>query len=180
MTKRLAQQELEELHEGEMDAAHEMEKVLRFDVLNSVFQEWSKQAKHNPKAYLGGKHFETYTHNGIPYSASTSSFTDKDGMWSKIKLASNNFEYYPVATGRTVTLADLNGQWLLTNQHYLNSLPSIIKYAGDWCGRDFEIVAFYNRPRRLTVVKCKGKVNLMILFEDREPFTETSEMYCRI
>ena len=123
MAYKLPQRELKEMEEGEMDAAHELERVLKFDVLDSVFQDWSTQAVHNPMAFLAGKRFESYTHNAIPYRVSTSSFTDKDGMWSKIKLASNNFEYYPLAAGRTVTLADMNGHWLLMNEHYLNPLP---------------------------------------------------------
>jgi len=180
MANKLAQMELKEMEEGEMDAAHELERVLKFDILDSVFQDWSTQAMHNPKGFLSGKLYETYTHDGIPYRSSTSSFTDKDGMWSKIKLASNNFEYYPLAVGRTATLGDMNGHWLLMNEHYLKLLPHVCHYAKIWCGRAFEIVAFYNRPRKLTVVKCKGTVNLMIVFEDREPYTETGDMYSRI
>src|SRR5271165_4193860 len=177
MTNKLAKMELKEMQEGELDAAHELERVLKFDVLDSVFQDWSIQAMHDPKAILAGKRFETYTHDGIPYRSSTSSFSDKDGLWSKIKLASNNFEYYSLAAGRTATLADMNGPWLRMNDHYLQLLPHVHHYARNWCGNRFRMLALYNRARRLTLVKCKGAVNLVIVFEDREPYTETEDMY---
>jgi len=171
MTSKCSKAELKELDEAEMDVAHELERILRFDVLDSIFYDWSVKCTHDPTAFLARKHYVTYKHDEIPYRSSISNFTDANGMWTKIKLASNNFQYYPLRNAQIVTLSDLNGNWLRVNTHYLNSLPRIAEYARKWCGNE-TIACLYNRERELTLVKCKGRINLMILFQNLEPYTE--------
>jgi len=171
------QAELEELQEAEMDAAHELERVLRFDVIDSIFYDWSSNYSHDPTAFLARKHYVTYKHYEIPYQSTISSFSDVNGMWTKIKLASNNFQYYPLQSKRTITLSDHQGNWLNVNAHYCNSLKHIREYARKWCGSDATMACLYNREKELTVVKCKGRINLMILFENLEPYTETDDAY---
>jgi len=172
MASKCSKAELKELEEAEMYVAHELERILRFDVLDSIFYDWSAKCTHDPTAFLSQKHYLTYKHDEVPYRSSISNFTDANGMWTKIKLASNNFQYYPLRNAHIVTLSDLNGNWLRVNTHYLNSLPRITEYARKWCGNQTTIACLYNRERELTLVKCKGRINLMILFQNLEPYTE--------
>jgi hypothetical protein len=176
MATKSGRKEYQEVLEAEMDATHEQERNLNFTMLDSVFREWCDQVTYNPRGTLSGKLHETYTHLSIPYRSSMSSFADEYGNWNKILLASNGFEYchHP---GKSVTLGDLKGHWVLMSEYYLSRLPSVIHYAKTWCGKEVKFVAFYNKIKNITVVKCKGVINLMIVFENREPYTETGDMY---
>lgn len=175
MAKKFTRRDLRELEEGEMDAANELEDCLKFDELDNIFHDWKRQIDLDPTEDLPHKQFANYNHRQITYRSQMSNFIDDDGRWTKIRLSSNDFRYYPLR-GTTLSLDDLSGCWLLISQRYLGLLRHIQEYARRWCGNNFTMVVFYNRERELTMIKCRGTMNLLILFEHRLPYEETADM----